>query len=467
MNDSLRYVATADGRAPFARLRALLECDGWRAAEAPTPADAVRLLDRMDCGALLLNEGAGEAGGAQWIEDALRKRPGLPVVVALGGPETSRVMRWTRLGARECLVDGSSEEAARVRRALLAAAAEEPIERDSRDDPFRRLAGESRPLRDVVEVLRLAAPRRSTVLIGGATGTGKELAARAVHDASPRAGRAMVMVNCGAIPGSLVESELFGYEKGAFTGAETRRLGRFEQANNGTIFLDEVGDLPLPAQVKLLRTLQEGEVQRMGGSQTVSVDVRIVAASNRDLARMVEDGDFREDLFYRLNVVPVRMPSLAERVSDIPMLVDRLLERICAAEGLARRQAAPEAVKRLRAAAWPGNVRQLENVLARAVALSGDRRVLAPSDLALEATPRSAGADAGVEPKLPPGGLDYDRAVARFEISLLKQALERANGNKKRAADLLQVKRTTFAARWKSLGGDSQVNRAAQGVASC
>jgi DNA-binding NtrC family response regulator len=319
----------------------------------------------------------------------------------------------------------------------------------------------------VVEVLRLAAPRRSTVLIGGATGTGKELAARALHDASQRALRPMVLVNCGAIPSALVESELFGYEKGAFTGAATRRLGRFEQANGGTIFLDEVGELPLPAQVKLLRTLQEGELQRVGASETISVDVRVVAAGNRDLARMVEEGLFREDLFYRLNVVPVRMPSLAERASDIPVLVDRLLERICRAEGLACRQAAPEAVERLRAAAWPGNVRQLENALARAVALSGERRVLAPGDFPLEPTPRTAAEGQAAEPKLPPGGLDYDRAVARFELSLLRQALDFASGNKKRAAELLRVKRTTFAARWKSLGGDSQPNRTAQGVASC
>lgn len=318
-------------------------------------------------------------------------------------------------------------------------------------DPFDALVGSSRSLRDAIEVLRLVAPRHCTILISGRTGTGKELAARAIHAASARHSRDLVSVNCGAVPADLVEAEFFGHVKGAFTGALANRPGRFEQAHGGTLFLDEVGELPAEMQAKLLRALQEGEFQRVGSSETVQVDVRIIAATNRDLVRMVEQQLFREDLYYRLNVVPIRLPDLAEHIEDLPAIAGHLLRRTCRHEGLPEKHLAEKAIERLTAFHWPGNVRQLQNVIEKAVALSGDRLILSEADFSLSQSPRMAGDRDAPSLPVPLAGLDYDAVVSAFERDLLKQALTLAGGNKKRAADLLRLKRTTFLARWKTL----------------
>jgi transcriptional regulator with GAF, ATPase, and Fis domain len=306
-------------------------------------------------------------------------------------------------------------------------------------------------LREAIEVLRLVAPRHCTILITGRTGTGKELAAQAIHQASARNHRDLVSVNCGAVPADLVEVEFFGHVKGAFTGAVSARPGRFEQADGGTLFLDEVGELPAEMQAKLLRALQEGEFQRVGSSETVRVDVRIVAATNRDLGRMVERRQFREDLYYRLNVVPIRLPDLAERIDDLPAIADSLLKRSCAREGLPEKRLSEAAVSRLCAHHWPGNVRQLQNALEQAVALSGDRLVLTESDFLLAKGPLTESGCDIPSLQVPAYGLDYDAVICAFERDLLNQALALADGNKKRAADLLRLKRTTFLARWKTL----------------
>lgn len=320
-------------------------------------------------------------------------------------------------------------------------------------DPFDTLVGSSRLLRDALDVLRLVAPRHCTILITGRTGTGKELAARAIHDASARRGRELVAINCGAIPRDLVESEFFGHVKGAFTGAATSRAGRFEQADGGTLFLDEVGELPKDMQAKLLRVLQEGEIQRVGSSETTRVDVRVLAATNRDLGRMVENEQFREDLYYRLNVVPIRLPDLAERVDDIPAITQHLLKLLCTRERLPQKRISDSALARLCQHDWPGNVRQLQNALEKAVALSGERIVLDESDFVLPRVPRPPTDIEGPSLQMPPAGLDYDAVVGAFERDLLSQAITLADGNKKRAAELLQLKRTTFLARWKTLQG--------------
>jgi len=325
----------------------------------------------------------------------------------------------------------------------------------SEDSAWRSLlVGESSALEAVVEIIRLVGPRRSTVLITGETGTGKELVAKAIHLASPRASRPMVALNCSAVPDTLLEAELFGHVKGAFTGAVAPRTGRFELAHNSTLFLDEVGDLPLDLQAKLLRVLQEREFQRLGSSETVRVDVRVVAATNVDLADRVKRKMFREDLYYRLNVVPLWIPPLRERVSDIPLLVDHFLKKICRAEGLAPKRVTEEAIWRLQRYHWPGNIRQLENLVEMAVALSGERDLLHPEDFPLpqEPWPNTAAAPPLAEPFcLPPEGLDFEATVNSIERRILEQALERAGGNKKRAAALLRLKRTTFTAKLKSL----------------
>jgi transcriptional regulator with GAF, ATPase, and Fis domain len=312
------------------------------------------------------------------------------------------------------------------------------------------LVGESSEMRQVAHLIRMVGPRRATVLITGETGSGKEVAAKALHLAGPRRRMSLVSVNCAALPEQLLESELFGHVRGAFTGAVQSRMGRFEQANGGTLFLDEIGDLPLELQAKLLRVLQEREFQRLGSSETVRVDVRLVAATNRELERRVEEGKFREDLYYRLNVVPIVMPPLRRRRGDIPLLANHFVEKVCRAEGLGMKRLAEDAVERMTAYDWPGNERQLENAVEKAVVLSGERIVLDSRDFPLAGARVAAGmADEIIE--LPEGGMDYEQTLAGIERSILSQALRKTGGNKKAAADMLGLKRTTLCAKVRSL----------------
>jgi transcriptional regulator with GAF, ATPase, and Fis domain len=308
-------------------------------------------------------------------------------------------------------------------------------------------------MRQVAQIIDLIAPRRSTVLILGETGTGKEVVARSIHQASPRSGRQFVTVNCAAIPDTLLEAELFGHVKGAFTGATNARIGRFEQAQQSTLFLDEIGDIPLDLQAKLLRVLQEREFSRVGSSETIQVDVRVVAATNLDLLERVKQGKFREDLYYRLNVVPIRIQPLRERAEDIPDLARHFLKKICAHEHLPLRTVSHETLERLMRYSWPGNVRQLENAVEMAIVLSGDRKTLVPADFSLPTEPprRPSPVNAGQMIHLPEDGIDFETVIGRIELNLLEQALHRAKGNKKLAADMLGLKRTTLAAKLKSL----------------
>jgi DNA-binding NtrC family response regulator len=426
-------------------------------------ATAVETLHRLQTGTYdVLLSGRSPAGPSieQFVEDVLRSRPELPLLVVAQPPDYAEAVRLARMGIADYLPwesagEGSLQPALEsLARALDRARDGQPSGADG--DGVPELVGRSEPIRSVARLIRLIAPRRATVLLTGRTGTGKELVARAIHAASSRSHRPLVSVNCGAIPENLIEAEFFGHIRGAFTGAVAHRVGRFEQADGGVIFLDEIGEMPLDLQSKLLRVLQEREFERVGSSETVKVDVRVIAATNCDLKQRVERGEFREDLYYRLNVVPIMLPSLAERQQDIPLLVQHLLERICRREDLPLKQPGPEAIRRLMEYSWPGNVRQLENAIDKAVVLSGERRLLYPSDFPLPPAPRTASADPGAEWKLPPQGLDFETVVAGMERSLLRQALDRTGGNKKRAADLLRIKRTTFSAKWRSLARPSE-----------
>jgi DNA-binding NtrC family response regulator len=312
------------------------------------------------------------------------------------------------------------------------------------------LVGRSRVMRDLFQLLETVAATSSTVLITGETGTGKELAARAIHHSSARRANRFVALNCSAIPETLLEAELFGHARGAFTGAVGTRQGRVEQAHKGTLFLDEVGTMSPSLQAKLLRVLQEREFERVGDSHTIKIDVRVIAATHSDLARMVAEGSFREDLFYRLNVLPVQLPPLRDRREDIPLLVQHFLQRLAADNGRGAMTVSQEAVRRLMAYRWPGNVRQLENTVERALAFSQGRSQIDVQDLPPEIQ-NEADTSVDSEAWLPEDGIDFERYIEGIELSLIKRSLERTRGNKRQAARLLNLKRTTLIEKLKRL----------------
>ncbi len=310
-----------------------------------------------------------------------------------------------------------------------------PVQLDS-------IVGKSPAMLDVYKMVARVAPTLSTVLVVGESGTGKELVARAIHTHSPRAGGPFVAVNCTALTESLLESELFGHAKGAFTGAVASKRGLFEEAQGGTLFLDEIGDVAGKMQAQLLRVLQEGEIRRVGGSEPVKVDVRVVAATNRDLEDEVKAGRFREDLYFRINVVTIRLPPLRERPSDIELLVNHFLAKYAAREQRADAGTAPEAMSLLKRHAWPGNVRELENVIERALALSKDGVIL-PSDLPVEVSGVSDSSSSGSS--APGAGLVDDRpSLAELERRYIELILKETGGNKKRAAEILGIDRRTL-----------------------
>ncbi len=315
---------------------------------------------------------------------------------------------------------------------------------------FTGIVGRSRPMRELFQLLETVAATSSTILITGETGSGKELAAKAIHHNSPRRNNRFVALNCSAIPETLLEAELFGHVRGAFTGAVGNRQGRLEQAHRGTLFLDEVGTMSPALQAKLLRVLQEREFERVGESHTVKIDVRVIAATHSDLARMVAEGTFREDLFYRLNVIPVQLPALRERREDIPLLVQHFLEKFSQDSGRGAVTMSQEAMRHLMAYPWPGNIRQLENAIERALAFSAGRSQIEVTDLTRELQNQpDAVADSQVW--FPDEGIDFDRHIEAVELSLIRRSLERTQGNKRQAAKLLNLKRTTLIEKLKRL----------------
>ncbi len=330
------------------------------------------------------------------------------------------------------------------------------------------LVGFSVAMQEVLGKARAAAATRATVLLMGESGTGKEVIARAIHRLSSDANQPFVPVHCGAIPENLIESELFGYNKGAFTDARKDTPGKFREAHGGTIFLDEVSTMPLGVQVRLLRVLQEREVQPLGGGAAIKVDVRVVTATNVDLWKRVQDGTFREDLFYRLDVVPIQLPPLRARKEEVPFLAQHFLNRKAREHGLYPKALHPSVDSLLMALPWPGNVRQLENAIERAIVLSSQRSVLTREDFTFltERVPNGAAIMAALPPvtemptvlqaasvpmALPPEGLDLNQVVSEVEKKLMLQSLQITRGNKKRAAELLGLKRTTFLEKMKRL----------------
>ena len=317
---------------------------------------------------------------------------------------------------------------------------------------FEGIVGKSRAMTRVFQLLETVAATSSTILISGETGTGKEVAARAIHHNSPRRMHRFVALNCSAIPETLLEAELFGHVRGAFTGAVGNRQGRLEQANKGTLFLDEVGTMSQALQMKLLRVLQEREFERVGDSHTIKVDVRVIAATNSDLARLVAEGQFREDLFYRLNVIPVQLPPLRDRKEDIPLLVRHFLDKFRGDAPPARpaMTVSQEAMRQLMSYQWPGNVRQLENAIERATAFTVGRSQIDAADLPPEIQNAQEPALSS-SVSLPEDGLDLERFIASLERDLIQRSLDRTGGNKGKAAKLLNLKRTTLVEKIKRL----------------
>ena len=338
---------------------------------------------------------------------------------------------------------------------------------------FEGIIGRSPAMRILFGLLETVSSSASTILVTGETGSGKEIVARAIHHNSPRRAQRFVALNCGAIPETLLEAELFGHVRGAFTGAIGTRQGRLEQAHKGTLFLDEVGTMSAGLQMKLLRVLQEREFERLGDTHSIKVDVRVVAATNSDLKKMVAEGQFREDLFYRLNVIPIELPPLRDRKEDIPLLVQHFLKKFSASDPHTQasepRAQSPrpdhgrnaesggrtltisqQAMRALMAYSWPGNVRQLENAIERAVALSGGRTQIETSDLTPEIQQAS---ESAVSPdvNLPEDGIDFEHYVSGVERELIRRALEKTGGNKGQASRLLNLKRTTLVEKLKRL----------------
>jgi two-component system, NtrC family, response regulator PilR len=381
--------------------------------------------------------------GIDVLKAVKASRPGTEVVMVTAFATTENAIQAMKLGAYDYVLKPFKVdelklvvEKALERRALVA---ENRVLRHRVGSKLRgeEIIGSSPAIEEVRQLVEKVAPARTTVLVTGESGTGKEVVARAIHAKGERREQPFVAINCGAIPEGLIESELFGHEKGSFTGASETKAGLFEVAGTGTLFLDEVGDLPPPVQVKLLRSLQERKLRRVGGSADIAISARIVAATNRDLAEEVKAGRFREDLFYRLNVIQIRMPPLRERREDIPLFLSHFLERFAAELGRPGVRLSPEAERILRAYPYPGNVRELANVVERAVTLAEgdvvDPGVLPPAVRGPQDLPAEAPA------ALPAGGLDLQAYLDAIERRVLEQALERTGGVKTEAARLLSL----------------------------
>jgi len=322
---------------------------------------------------------------------------------------------------------------------------------------YENLIGNSEGIQMVCSLIEKVAETDSTILILGESGTGKELVARTIHYNSPRKNKPLIPINCGAIPETLLESELFGHEKGAFTGASTTRIGRFELADGGTIFLDEIGDMSPTLQVKLLRVLQQREFERVGGVRTIKVDVRIIAATNIDLEHAVHEGKFREDLYYRLNVIPVVIPPLRERADDIPLLMDHFLSHFNKSKKRDIKGFSPAAMDILISYPWPGNIRELENLVERLIILKGNGTIC-PDDLPEKFISHTLNNEGALHITLPETGVNLKDVVEEFENNLILQAMQKAQGVKNKAAQLLSLNRTTLVEKLKKKKLDYHIN---------
>ena len=442
---ALRSILIADDEESIRQvLVVLLEERGYEVRAVKDGEEALRELQSRDYDALVTDVRMPRLDGLALIRAAQTASPETTVIVMSAYGSHELAIEAMKAGAYDylgkpfrpdevLLVLRKAEERERLRLENLRLRREIS---QVRGGTASQLIAEGAAMREVMRVVEKVAPATTTVLIEGESGTGKELVARALHALSPRAERPFVAVNCGAIPEQLIESELFGHAKGAFTDARTAKRGLFEEADGGTLLLDEVGELPLLLQPALLRVLQEGEVRRVGDSRPTRVDVRILASTNRDLVQLVQTGGFREDLYYRLNVVGLKLPPLRDRTDEIAALSARFLERHAARIGLPSRRLSAPAMELLVRYRWPGNVRELENALERALVLSEEEEI---EPDALPEPVRAAAGPTPVPSALDPDDLSVKRAQRVLEADLIRRALERTGGNRTRAAELLEL----------------------------
>jgi len=440
---ALRSILIADDEASIRHMLAvLLEERGYEVRAVSDGEEALRELQSRDYDALVTDVRMPKLDGLSLVRAAQALNPELTIIVMSAYGSHELAIEAMKAGAYDylgkpfhpdevLLVLRKAEERERLRLENLT------LRREiSRARGPSRLIAEGAAMRELMRVVEKVAPTTTTVLIEGESGTGKEVVARALHELSLRAERPFVAVNCGAIPEQLIESELFGHAKGAFTDARTAKRGLFEEADGGALLLDEVGELPLQLQPTLLRVLQEGEVRRVGDSRSTKVDVRILAATNRDLKQLVQAGRFREDLYYRLNVVGLKLPPLRDRVEEIAALSARFLEQHAARVGAPVRRLSQKALELLQRYRWPGNVRELENALERALVLSEEDQI---EPDALPEPVRAGATPLPVPSALDPDDLSVKRAQRVLEADLIRRALERTGGNRTRAAELLEL----------------------------
>ena len=453
----VKQVLVADDEENLRRvLAAQLQHDGYEVHSVGDGSAVLRALDEHHIDVLITDLRMPKLDGMQVLKAVSERFPHLPVIMITAHGTVDTAVEALKLGAFDYVTKPFDQTEFRnvVQKAARTRELAQMHARPSTDERGRyRIIGQSQLMHEVYEVIEKVADTPSTVLITGESGTGKELIARALHENSSRAGRPFVSVNCAAIPPDLLESELFGYERGAFTGAVTSKPGRFELADQGTLFLDEIAEIPVSMQVKLLRAIQEQEFERVGGIKTIKVDVRLIAATNRDLKTRIAEGEFREDLYYRLNVVQVDLPPLRERPSDIPLLLEHCVQKFNEKLGRTVTQFQDGALRKLMNYQWPGNIRELENVVERCLIFSDDREIEA-KHLPSEVLDQDVEPGRGLGPESADGGLKaaVRKATSKLERQYIARALQKTGGNVTHTARLLKISRKSLQNKMKELG---------------
>jgi len=442
-------------------LERILGEDGYRTFTAEDTASALTLAGEEDVDLVLLDLNLGSESGLDLLRQLRDLDPGLLVIIITGYGTVESAVEALKMGAYDYIKKPFKADAIHliVRLALETQTLRRKVRRLRSNGGTlpagSEMVGGSPQLLEIGRQIReVARHETATVLVTGESGTGKELVARAIHNLSPRKERPFIEINCGSLPYNLLESELFGHERGAFTDAKTRKIGLFEEADGGTIFLDEIGEMDMNLQVKLLRVLEDRRLRRLGGTRNIEIDVRVIAATNRDLKEAISDRAFREDLFYRLNVFPIVVPPLRERPEDIPLLLDFFLKRFSSEFNKSIREIDPSALDLLARYRWPGNVRELRNVVER-ICIMHNAEVIDAVCLPSEITGDSR--VEGLSPllRIPPGGIDMEGVVSELERSLISQAMEVAGGNVARTARLLGLARGTLRYKLEKYGMDA------------